>query len=81
MSAANLLDPDHELDADVLVTGDDQPAKEAVMALVERMKNLRAIDAGGLPSSKYVEGITALLVGINRRHKARSEIKIIGLGE
>lgn len=79
LSAANLKDLEHVLDADVLVTAGDGETRREVMELVERCEGLRAVDAGRLANTQYVEHITCLLVNINRRYKAHSEIKIVGL--
>ena len=79
LSASNLNDADHALDADVLVTADDAETRQEVMALVEGCRGLRAVDAGRLANTQYVEHITVLLVAINRRYKAHSEVRIVGL--
>jgi predicted dinucleotide-binding enzyme len=70
---------DRPLEGDVLVCGDDGAARAAVATLVERLPNLRAVDAGPLRLVRYVEGITALLVNLNRRHRAHTAIEILGL--
>lgn len=79
LSASNLNDVGHALDADVLVTADDIETREQVARLVESCAGLRAVDAGRLANTQYVEHITCLLVNINRRYKAHSEVKILGL--
>ena len=43
------------------------------------IKNLRGIDAGELSNSQYVENLTALLLNVNKRYKAHSTIKLVGL--
>jgi NADPH-dependent F420 reductase len=79
LSAEVLLDPHASLDADVLVTGGDAEAKELVMALANEIEGARAVDAGPLRYSRFVEGITILLIGINGRYQAHSGIAIAGL--
>ena len=79
MSARDLLRADHPLEGDVAVTADDEPARRETMALVEAMPSLRAVDAGPLSNSRYVEELTALLVNLNRIHKAHSTIRFLGL--
>lgn len=79
--AAALLDLSVELRQDVLVTGDDADAKAAVLALVDSLQGLRAVDAGPLRYSRFVEGLTLLLVGINGRYKAHAGVRIEGLPE
>ena len=51
---------------DVLVCGDDAGARQAVIRLVELL-GLRGIDAGPARNARVVEGLTILLMGINRR--------------
>ena len=79
LPAEVLLEPDAPLDADVLVTGGDQDAKDLVMALANEIEGARAVDAGPLRFSRFVEGITTLLIGINGRYKAHAGIKVAGL--
>ena len=79
--AASLLDLSVALHQDVLVTGDDAEAKASVLALVDSLDGLRAVDAGPLRYSRFVEGLTLLLVGINGRYKAHAGIRIDGLPE
>ena len=79
LSAEVLLDPAARVDADVLVTGADVEAKQAVMALAGEIAGVRGVDAGPLRFSRFVEGITILLVGINGRYKAHAGVRIAGL--
>lgn len=79
MSARDLLRAGHALEGDVAVTADDAEARRETMALAEAMPSLRAVDAGPLSNSRYVEELTALLVNLNRIHKAHSTIRFLGL--
>ncbi len=79
LSAEELLDPQASLDADVLVTGGDDEAKQAVMRLAECIEGVRGVDAGPLRYSRFVEQLTILLAGINGRYKAHTGIRIAGL--
>jgi hypothetical protein len=79
VSAPLLSDLDHALDEDVLVCGDRRADKEAVMALVDRIDGLRAVDAGRLEMARLTEQLTALLISINVRNKVQAGIKITGL--
>ncbi|MSQ36281.1 MAG: NADPH-dependent F420 reductase [Dehalococcoidia bacterium] len=79
LPAELLLDPARALDADVLVTGDDTEAKQLVSALAAEFAGVRAVDAGPLRYSRFVEGLTVLLIGINGRYKAHSAVRIQGL--
>ena len=79
LSADVLLDPVAGVDADILITGNDPEAKATVSALAESIRGARAVDAGPLRFSRFVEGLTILLVGINGRYKAHSSIRVSGL--
>jgi len=79
LAADALLALDEPVDADVLVTGADAEAKTLVSALAEQIEGVRAVDAGPLRFSRFVEGLTVLLIGINGRYKAHSALRITGL--
>jgi NADPH-dependent F420 reductase len=79
VSAEYLSDPEREIDCDVLVCGDDAEAKVSAMQMVEAA-GMTAYDAGPLKNSIAVEGMTAILLGINKRYHARlSGIRITGV--
>jgi hypothetical protein len=79
LAAGELLDPAVSIDADVLITGADAEAKALVSALAEQITGVRAVDAGPLRLSRFVEGITILLIGINGRYKAHTGVRVTGL--
>jgi 8-hydroxy-5-deazaflavin:NADPH oxidoreductase len=79
VSASVLRDLDHALDEDVLVCGDRREAKARIIALVERIEGLRAVDAGRLEMARIAESLTPLLISINIRHKTHAGIRITGL--
>ncbi len=79
VSAHDLLVPQHVVEGDIIVCGDDDGAKKQVSELVNQVKWLRAIDGGMLRNSSYIEQLTVLLLRINLLHKARAMIKLIGL--
>ena len=64
---------------DVLVCGDDADARQEAIRLAELL-GLRGIDAGPARNARIVEGLTILLMGINRRYKAKGAgVRITGL--
>jgi len=66
-------------DCDVLVVGDHREAKARVIALAEAI-GFTAYDAGPLANAPIVEGLTAVLIGLNLRYKARGAgIRITGI--
>ena len=67
------------MQGDVLVAGDHKGAKKTVMDLVELIEYVRALDAGGLANSRYLEEFTVLLLHINHMYKARSGVRIVGV--
>ena len=80
VSAGALQDLSLIPECDVFVCGDDQEAKQILFPLVKLIPGLRPIDAGPLEMSRIVEGITALLISVNRRHRVHhSGIRVTGL--
>jgi len=77
--SATLLNHDGPLDCDVLVCSDDANATQVVRSLAAKIPGVRAIDGGKLENARILEHITALLVGLNIRHKGDSGIRITGL--
>jgi NADPH-dependent F420 reductase len=70
VGAHHLLDLDHDVECDVIISG-AKGARERVMALCDDIPGTRAIDGGPLYNARYVEQMTALLIGINIRHKVK----------
>jgi hypothetical protein len=63
----------------VIVCSDDPNATQRVCKLATSIPGVRAIDGGRLENARIVEQITALLVGLNIRHKGHGGIRITGL--
>jgi len=69
------------IDSDVLVCGDDAEARQEVIRLAALL-GLRALEAGPLRYARVVEGLTVLLLEMNRRYKSRGAgIRVTGLPE
>ncbi|HEY2327013.1 MAG TPA: NAD(P)-binding domain-containing protein [Gaiellaceae bacterium] len=66
-------------DEDALICGDDEHAKELALTLAAKLVAGRALDAGPLASARALEGLTAVIVNLNRRYKAHAGIRISGL--
>jgi len=77
--SAELLNGDEALDCDVIVCSDDANATQLARALAAKIPGVRAIDGGKLENARTLEQITALLVGLNIRHKGHGGIRITGL--
>lgn len=67
------------IEADVVVCADDADAKQQVMLLAEAIEGVRGVDGGALANAKLVEGVTVLLVSVNRRYKTQAGIRIAGI--
>ncbi len=79
IAAGHLKDLSWQPNCDVLVTGENKEAKQTVIELAQAA-GFVAIDAGPLANASVVEGLTALLIGINIRNKVKSSgIRITGL--
>jgi 8-hydroxy-5-deazaflavin:NADPH oxidoreductase len=79
--SADVLNSDDEVDCDVIVCCDDPSATQIAMELAAKIPRVRAIDGGRLENARIVEQITALLIGLNIRHKGHGGIRITGLPE
>jgi len=77
IAAANL--EEEVPDEDALICGDDADAKELVLAVAGRLVAGRALDAGPLASARALEGLTAVIVNLNRRYKAHAGLRVTGL--
>ena len=66
-------------DGDALVCGDDPDAKELALALAGKVVTGRALDAGPLASARALEGMTAVIVNLNRRYKGHAGVRVVGL--
>jgi len=77
--SADVLNGDGDVDCDVIVCSDDARATEVAMELAVKIPRVRAIDGGKLENARIVEQITALLIGLNIRHKGNAGLRITGL--
>ncbi|MGA9979930.1 MAG: NADPH-dependent F420 reductase [Candidatus Sulfotelmatobacter sp.] len=77
--SAELLNGEAPLDCDVIVCSDDPDAAQLTRELAAKIPGVRAIDGGKLENTRTVEQITALLIGLNIRHKGHAGIRITGL--
>ena len=68
VSSVHLQDLAHPMDGDVLVCGDDDPAKDVVIGLCGDL-GMRGLDAGPLANAVALEAMTPVLLHLNRRYK------------
>jgi NADPH-dependent F420 reductase len=77
--AASNLGGEGAPDEDTLVCGDDAEAKSLFLELADRVTAGRAVDAGPLASARALEGLTAVIVNVNKRYRAHAGVRITGL--
>lgn len=79
ISHEHLLD-NADVECDVLVTGTSKDARAETIKLVEAA-GLKGWDAGPIENSVVVEGLTSVLIGINKKYgSTHAGIKITGAG-
>lgn len=68
-----------DIDCDVLVCGTSKEARQVVLGLI-RDAGLIGWDAGPIENSMVVEGLTSILIGINKQYNSQTAgIKITGI--
>jgi NADPH-dependent F420 reductase len=77
LAASNLAEAPP--DEDAFVCGDDVEAKQLALDLAERLVSGRAVDCGPLASARALEGMTAVIVNVNKRYKAHAGLRVTGL--
>lgn len=77
--AAASLGAEDAPDEDALVCGDDPEAKALGLDLAGRLTAGRALDAGPLASARALEGLTAVIINLNKRYRGHSGIRVTGL--
>jgi NADPH-dependent F420 reductase len=78
VSAPLLLDLEHQLDEDVPVAADGDEDRQTIAELCTLL-GVRGVGVGPLSLARYLEGFTAVLLSVNRLHKARAGIRFTGL--
>ena len=79
IAASNLGHAPPEEDA--LICGDDPRAKELALELAAKVVAGHALDAGPLASARALEGLTAVIINLNKRYKAHAGIRVSGVPE
>ena len=77
--APKLLKPDLVVEMDVPLLSDDEEAAAAVAAVCNDIASLHGFFAGPLRLSSTVEGLTPLLISVNKRYKAHTGVMFAGL--
>jgi len=79
VSSAELKRLSQPIDAHVLVSGDDDGAKQVAFELVRLLPGARPLDAGPLRCARYSEYLTVLLLTVNRIYKTHAGVMLTGL--
>jgi NADPH-dependent F420 reductase len=74
-AAANVVAGDP---GDALICGEDSSAKTLALELAEHL-GARGIDVGPLANSRALEGMTSVILNVNKLYKAHAGIKLTGL--
>jgi 8-hydroxy-5-deazaflavin:NADPH oxidoreductase len=78
---AHRLQRREHLGADVLVCGRSREARQQVIELTGAIPGTRALDAGPLANALIIEGMTAVIINLNRRYKGEASVAVEGLEE
>jgi NADPH-dependent F420 reductase len=74
-AAANVIDGDP---GDALIAGEESDAKQLAIELAGRL-GARAVDVGPLANSRALEGMTSVILNVNKRYKAHAGIRLTGI--
>jgi 8-hydroxy-5-deazaflavin:NADPH oxidoreductase len=77
--AASTLGGEEPPDEDTLVCGDDADAKALALELASGLVTGRTLDAGPLASARALEGLTAVIINLNKRYRGHAGIRVTGL--
>jgi len=77
--AAASLGAEEPPDEDAFVCGDDPDAKALALELASGLVSGRALDAGPLASARALEGLTAVIVNLNKRYRAHAGLRVTGI--
>ena len=78
ISAIDLQETQSSL-GDVLVCGNNDAAKQKVLEVIRRL-GARGFDAGPAANAYVIEGLTGILISLNRKYKSKhASVKIIGI--
>ena len=76
--AAAHLQADMEIPCDVLVTGNEKTARQAVIDLIEAI-GMRGFHAGLIHNAAAAEALTSVLININKQYKTHAGLRLTGI--
>ncbi len=77
--AAHWIALDTPLEQDVIACGNDDAARDELLALISGLPDLRAFDGGLLANSAGLEAFTSVMLTVNLRHKGKSSLRLLGV--
>jgi len=77
--AKELGDIAHPVESDVLVCSDHPGATEVAIDIINKMPDMRPLDAGELSNAAPIEAFAAVLLQLNVRYKTRAAVKFTGI--
>jgi 8-hydroxy-5-deazaflavin:NADPH oxidoreductase len=66
-------------DLDALICGDEPGVKKLVLELAGRLVGGRAVDVGPLANSRALEGMTAVILNVNKEFGVHAGLRLTGL--
>jgi 8-hydroxy-5-deazaflavin:NADPH oxidoreductase len=79
VSSIDLKRLSHDVEGDVIVTGDDAEAKHAAMELARLLPGARPVDGGPLRGARYSEHLTVLLLVVNGIYRTHVGVMLTNL--
>lgn len=78
--SADMLISDEAVDCDVLICSDDERARHVASELAAKIPGARPLNGGKLENARIIEGLTALLIGLNVRYRVHGAgVRFTGL--
>lgn len=79
LPARSLSDITKPVVGDVLICSDSDLALDTTADLARQVPSLRPLHAGSLAAAAAVEAFTAVLLGVNKRYRARTVLRLDGI--
>jgi len=79
LPARALANLDRPVESDVLICSDHPAAYEATAELVDLIPDLRPLNAGSMSNAGPIESLTAVLLQLNVRYRARTAVRLTGI--
>ncbi|MEZ5383078.1 MAG: NADPH-dependent F420 reductase [Microthrixaceae bacterium] len=77
--AKELGDLAHPVESDVLVCSDHEEATATTLDIINRIPDLRPLDAGELSNAAPIEAFAAVLLQLNVKYRTRAAVRFTGI--